>query len=94
MCEEKTLVVNLSTQSFLERNNVVNTVSVEHCQIVFVIKINTINVWIVVHESCKLFSDCNGISSWITSSTKSTDEQLFTISMHGIKDVLLNFSIG
>ena len=94
MCEEEILVVNLSTESFLEGDNVVNTITIEHCYIIFVIKINTINVWIVVHESCQLFSDCNGISSWITSSTKSTDEQLFTISMHGIKDVLLNFSIG
>ena len=52
MCEEEILIVNLSTQSFLECNNVVNTVSIEHCYIVFVVKINTINVWIVVHESC------------------------------------------
>jgi hypothetical protein len=94
MCEKEILVVYLSTEGFLEGNNVVNTVSIENCYIVFVIKINTINVWIVVHESCKLFSDCNGISSWITSSTKSTDEELFTISMHGIEDVLLNFCIG
>ena len=52
MCEEEILIVDLSTQSFLECNNVVNTVSIEHCYIVFVVKINTINVWIVVHESC------------------------------------------
>jgi len=31
MCEKEILVVYLSTEGFLEGNNVVNTFSIEHC---------------------------------------------------------------
>ena len=94
MCEQEILVVDFSTESFLECNYVLNPISVEYSLVIFVVYVNTIDKRIAIDESCKLLCNCNGITRRVSRSTERTDEQLLIVGMHNIEDFSLDFGIG
>lgn len=94
MGENDALVLNLFAQSFLESDDVISTRSFHDGFIVFIIKINTINVGVIVNVISQLSGDGNRITRRITSSTESTDEKLFTILVELIQNVFLDFGIS
>lgn len=94
MGENDALVLNLFAQSFLESDDVISTRSFHDGFIIFIIKINTINVGVVVNVIGQFSCDTNRITRRITSSTESTDEKLFTVLVELIQNVFLDFGIS